>query len=111
MNLFARRVLIGGVSGAISTFFLASALPALTIALVLGLVLGAVFALGMLPAREGYVDRLMSGAAMGIPLWGLISVIGIPCSPERCPNGERLRCVHICPPWSVGSCMAHPSLS
>lgn len=78
MNRFARRVLIGGGAGAIGTFFLASALPALTIALVLGLVLGAVFALGMLPAREGYVDRLMSGAAMGIPLWGLISVIGIP---------------------------------
>ena len=32
MNRFARRVLIGGVSGAISTFFLASALPARMIA-------------------------------------------------------------------------------
>src|ERR1700723_3953445 len=111
MNRFASRVLIGGAAGAIGTFFLASALPGRMIAVGLGLVLGAAFALGVRPGREGYVDRLMSGAAMGIPLWGLISVIGIPCSPERCPNGERLRCVHICPPWSVGSCMAHPSLS
>ena len=78
MNRFARRVLIGGAAGAIGTFFLASALPCRMIAVGLGLVLGAAFALGMLPAREGYVDRLMSGAAMGISLWGLISVIGIP---------------------------------
>ena len=37
MNRFARRVLIGGAAGASGTFFLASALPALTIALVLAL--------------------------------------------------------------------------
>jgi NADH:ubiquinone reductase (H+-translocating) len=78
MNRFARRVLIGGVAGSISTFFLVSALPRLPTAVVLGLVLGAAFASGMLPAREGYVDRLMSGAAIGISLWGLISVIAIP---------------------------------
>src|ERR1700721_3358876 len=78
MNRFARRVLIGGAAGAIGTFFLASALPGRMIPLGLGWVLAAALALGMLPPREGYVDRLMSGARGGIPLWGLISAVGIP---------------------------------
>jgi len=87
MNRFARRVLIGGAAGAIGAFFLASALPGRMIAVGLGLVLGAAFALGMLPAREGYVDRLMSGAAMGTSLWGLISVIGRQRLRPRDPRG------------------------
>ena len=35
------------------------------------------------------LDRKGLPALFRISLWGLISVIGIPCSPERCPNGER----------------------
>jgi hypothetical protein len=110
MNRFARRVLIGGVSGAISTSFLASALPGRTIALGLGLVLGAAFALGMLPAREGYVDRLMSGAAMGISLWGLITVIGIPLLSGTMPEwGAAQMRTHL--PSLVGWIMYGASVS
>jgi len=78
MNRHARRVLIGAVAGMISVSFLAFALPDLFLAVALALVLGSAYAAIALPAREGYVDRLMSGAAMGIPLWALISVIAIP---------------------------------
>jgi len=110
MNRFARRVLIGGAAGAIGTFFLASALPGRMIALGLGLVLGAAFALGMLPAREGYVDRLMSGAAMGIPLWGLISVIGIPLLSGTMPEwGAAQMRTHL--PALVGWIMYGASVS
>ena len=85
----------GGAAGAISAFFLASALPGRMTAVVLGLVLGDAFALGLLPAREGYVRRLMSGAAMGVSIWGLISMIGIPLLSGTMPAWERLRYVRI----------------
>lgn len=78
MNRYARRVLIGAVAGIISVSLLAFALPDLIMAVALALVLGSAYTVMALPAREGYVDRLMSGAAMGIPLWALISVIAIP---------------------------------
>jgi len=110
MNRFARRVLIGGAAGAIGTFFLASALPGRMIALGLGLALGAAFALGMLPAREGYVDRLMSGAAMGISFWGLISVIGIPLLSGTMPEwGAAQMRTHL--PALVGWIMYGASVS
>jgi NADH dehydrogenase len=80
------------------------------IAVGLGLVLGAAFALGMLPAREGYVDRLMSGAAMGIPLWGLISVIGIPLLSGTMPEwGAAQMRTHL--PALVGWIMYGASVS
>lgn len=110
MNRLARRALIGGVASAISAFFLASALPGRVVAVVLGLVIGAAFALGMLPGREGYVYRLMS-ARNGHFLVG-------PHQRDRNPAalrndalmGSGLRCVRICPAL-VGRIMYSASVS
>jgi NADH:ubiquinone reductase (H+-translocating) len=65
------------------------------LAVVFGIVVGAVFSMGLRPARHTYVDNLMTGAALGIPLWGLISVIAIPLLFGQMPA------------WSAGEMRMH----
>jgi NADH:ubiquinone reductase (H+-translocating) len=51
-----------------------------------GIVVGAVYSAGLRPTRRAYVDNLLTGAALGIPLWGLISVIAIPLLSGKTPE-------------------------
>jgi NADH dehydrogenase len=44
----------------------------------LGVAVGVGYGLAMRPTRATYVDNLMAGGALGIPLWGLICVIAAP---------------------------------
>ena len=78
MSRLARRGLIGTTAGALGGVALALTLSHPLWGSLLGLAVGAVYAIATLPTREGYLDRLMSGGALGIPLWGLFSVIAIP---------------------------------
>ena len=45
---------------------------------VVGVVAGAIFAASVRPTRGAYVDNVMTGASMGIPLWGIVSIIAFP---------------------------------
>jgi NADH:ubiquinone reductase (H+-translocating) len=58
-----------------------------------GMVVGAVYSAGLRPTRNAYVDNLLTGAALGIPLWGLISVIAIPLLSGKTPewNADEMR--------------------
>jgi NADH dehydrogenase len=60
-----------------------------------GMVVGAVYSAGLRPTRNAYVDNLLTGAALGIPLWGLISVIAIPLLSGKTPE------------WSADEMRAH----
>jgi NADH:ubiquinone reductase (H+-translocating) len=44
----------------------------------IGIILGAAYAAAMRPARHAYVDNLMAAAALGVPIWGLVSVVAVP---------------------------------
>jgi NADH dehydrogenase len=78
MHRLARRGLIGTTAGALGGAALALTLSHPLWGSLLGLAVGAIYAIVVLPTREGYLDRIMSGGALGIPLWGLFSVIAIP---------------------------------
>ena len=86
MNRLARRGLIGTAAGTLGGVALALTLSSPLWGFLLGLAIGVVHAIATLPTREGYVDRLMSGGALGIPLWGLVSVIAMPVLSGEMPQ-------------------------
>jgi NADH dehydrogenase len=86
LNRLARRGLMGTAAGAVGGVALALTLSHPLPGFLLGLAIGAIYAIATLPTREGYVDRLMSGGALGIPLWGLFSVIAMPVLSGEMPQ-------------------------
>lgn len=95
MNRLFRRILIGAAAGGIGSVTLVSTLPDALWSLLAGIALGVAHSIIVWPSNEAYVDRLMSGAAMGIPLWGLITVVAIPVM-----SGEM-------PAWGAQQMSAH----
>jgi NADH dehydrogenase len=93
MNRIFRRCLLGILGGAIASIVLIATLHYSTVNLFLGVLVGAVYSVGVRPTRWAYVDNLMAGASLGIPLWGLISVIAVPIMAGQRPewSAEEMR--------------------
>ncbi len=73
-----RRALIGLVAGLISSALLAATLGNIIAGFLLGILIGAGYGIAFRPVAHAHIDSAMSGAALGIPLWGLLSVILLP---------------------------------
>lgn len=93
MNLFLRRSLIGLLAGAAASVALAPTLGHPLLSIVWGMAVGTAYSASLHPTRHAYVDNLITGAALGIPLWGLISVIAMPLLSGQMPewSAEQMR--------------------
>ncbi len=78
MNRYRRRGLIGLIAGLLSSIALTATIGHGGIGIILGMLLGIGYAVAFAPVRVAYIDGLMIGAALGIPIWSILSVIVFP---------------------------------
>ncbi len=93
MNRYLRRGLIGALAGGVASSILVATLGQPVLGMLLGVVVGIGYAAALEPSPGAYVDNLMAGGALGVPLWGLVSVIAIPLFSSRMPEwtAEQMR--------------------
>jgi NADH:ubiquinone reductase (H+-translocating) len=93
MDQLLRRVLIGIPAGLLAGIAPLIILGHPFLNVVFCALVGACYSASLDPTRGTYVDNLMAGAALGVPLWGLVSVIAIPVLSGHQPewNAEQMR--------------------
>jgi NADH dehydrogenase len=93
MNRYKRRVLLGVFAGGLASVALIYVVPHTLADVLMAAFVGAAFSVSMSPARDAYIDNMMTAAALGVPLWALISVVAMPIVADRIPDwsAEQMR--------------------
>jgi len=86
MDALLRRIVIGTIAGAISSVALRATVGHPFFSVVLGIAIGMAYSASLRPTRGAYVDNLMAAAALGVPLWAVISVIALPLFSRQMPE-------------------------
>ena len=102
MKRFVRRAVIGSIAGGVASAALIATLGHAGGSLLLGVAIGAAFAVTTGPSPDAYVDNMMAAGALGVPLWGIFSVIAFPLLSGSCQNGAPTRCASTFPRWWDG---------
>src|SRR5277367_162385 len=93
MNQLIRRSFLGMMAGAIASVSLVATLGHPRWSVILGVAVGTTYAAISRPTRGAYVDNVMAAGALGVPLWGLVSVIIFPVVSGQMPewSAEQMR--------------------
>jgi NADH dehydrogenase len=86
VNRYIRRGAIGSLAGLLASGALLFTLGHPFLAFLFGMIFGAVYATTLRPVRRAYADNLMTAAALGLPLWGLLTVIAMPVFAGEMPE-------------------------
>ena len=86
MKRIIRGVTIGAVAGVLASAALAGTQGHAAWSLLLGTAFGIGFAVTTGPNTGAYVDNLMTAGALGVPLWGVFSVIAFPLLSGQMPE-------------------------
>ena len=78
MNRFVRRALLGALSGSAAATPLLFLSTSGRLEFVVAIAAGSMYAACVPPARGSYADSITAAASLGIPLWGIASVILLP---------------------------------
>src|SRR5277367_6127039 len=78
MNRFVRRGILGALAGSAASTPLLFLTTARGAELALALVAGAIYSACLPPTRGAYADNIMAAASLGIPLWGITSILLLP---------------------------------
>lgn len=78
MNRFVRRAILGALAGSVAATPLLFLSTARGDELALALVAGSIYSACFPPTRGAYADNIMASASLGIPLWGISSILLLP---------------------------------
>lgn len=104
MNPRIRRVLIGAAAGAVASFPLIATNAAPHANLLIGVVVGAAFAAGLGRIRRAYAEGTMAACALGIPLWALLTGLGVRGGPAFSADQMRTQFPSLVG-WTLYGCL------
>jgi hypothetical protein len=78
IDVHIRRAAIGFSSGLISSVALTTTLHSLSLGIVVGVVVGALYGLAVRPARFAYAESVFTAGSLAILLWAVVSLLLLP---------------------------------